>query len=199
MSAPATSALAMSPEYCSPPSPITGTPAGAQARAASKIAVTWGTPTPATTRVVQIEPGPTPTFTASTPASTSACAPGPRGDVAADDLHVGGRGVGLEPADHVQQQPGVAVRGVGDEHVDPGLDQGSSRAPRRRRRSRSRAPTRSRPSSSLVASGYFSVFTKSLTVIRPVRRPCGSTSGSFSILCLARMAAASSAAIPPER
>ena len=33
-SAPATSALAMSPEYCSPPSPITGTPAARQARAA---------------------------------------------------------------------------------------------------------------------------------------------------------------------
>ena len=39
------------------------------------MAVTWGTPTPATTRVVQIEPGPTPTLTASTPASTSAWAP----------------------------------------------------------------------------------------------------------------------------
>ena len=35
MSAPATSALAMSPEYCSPPSPITGTPAARHARAAS--------------------------------------------------------------------------------------------------------------------------------------------------------------------
>ena len=58
MSAPATIALAMSPEYCRPPSPMTGTPAGRQARAASMIAVTCGTPTPATTRVVQIEPGP---------------------------------------------------------------------------------------------------------------------------------------------
>ena len=58
VSAPATIALAMSPEYCMPPSPITGTPAGRQARAASMIAVTCGTPTPATTRVVQIEPGP---------------------------------------------------------------------------------------------------------------------------------------------
>jgi len=36
------------------------------------MAVTWGTPTPATTRVVQIEPGPTPTLTASAPASMSA-------------------------------------------------------------------------------------------------------------------------------
>ena len=74
-SAPATSALAMSPEYCSPPSAMTGTPAGSHACNALWPAVTWGTPTPATTRVVQIEPGPTPTLTASAPASTSACAP----------------------------------------------------------------------------------------------------------------------------
>lgn len=75
VSAPATSALAMSPEYCRSPSPISGTPAGPQALALSWIAVTCGTPTPATTRVVQMEPGPTPTLTASAPASTSACAP----------------------------------------------------------------------------------------------------------------------------
>ena len=34
-SAPAAIALAMSPEYCRPPSPITGTPAGRHASAAS--------------------------------------------------------------------------------------------------------------------------------------------------------------------
>ena len=34
-----------------------------------------GTPTPVTTRVVQIEPGPMPTFTASAPASISALVP----------------------------------------------------------------------------------------------------------------------------
>ena len=57
---------------CMPPSPMTGTPADRHARLASMIAVTCGTPTPATTRVVQIEPGPTPTFTASTPRTTCA-------------------------------------------------------------------------------------------------------------------------------
>src|ERR1700757_5386802 len=70
--APAASALAMSPEYCSPPSAITGTPAGPHTATASRIAVICGAPTPATTRVVQIDPGPTPTFTASAPASTRA-------------------------------------------------------------------------------------------------------------------------------
>ncbi len=47
-----------------------------------------------------------------------------------------------------------------------------------------------------MAFGYFSAFTKSLTVISPASRPCESTSGSFSILCLASSAAASSVPIP---
>ena len=58
-----------------PPSAITGTPAFCAAFAASITAVSCGTPTPATIRVVQIEPGPMPTFTASAPASISALAP----------------------------------------------------------------------------------------------------------------------------
>ncbi len=74
-SAPATMALAMSPEYCRPPSAMTGTPAGLQACAAAWTAVICGAPTPVTMRVVQIEPGPTPTLTASGAASTNACAP----------------------------------------------------------------------------------------------------------------------------
>jgi hypothetical protein len=41
----------------------------------SAIAVICGTPTPATTRVVQIEPGPMPTLTACAPASISALVP----------------------------------------------------------------------------------------------------------------------------
>ena len=41
------------------------------------IAVICGTPIPATTRVVQIEPGPIPTFTASAPASIRALAAAP--------------------------------------------------------------------------------------------------------------------------
>ncbi len=47
-------------------------PALTHALWASMIAVICGTPTPATTRVVQIDPGPTPTFTASAPALISA-------------------------------------------------------------------------------------------------------------------------------
>ena len=43
--------------------------------AASIMAVSCGTPAPATILVVQIEPGPIPTFTASAPASANAFAP----------------------------------------------------------------------------------------------------------------------------
>src|SRR5215472_12847126 len=65
----------MSPEVRMPPSAIAGTPASRQAAAHSSTAVNCGTPTPATTRVVQIEPGPMPIFTPSAPASITASAP----------------------------------------------------------------------------------------------------------------------------
>ena len=51
-----------------PPSPIRGTPVPLRASATLEMAMIWGTPTPATIRVVQMEPGPIPTFTASAPA-----------------------------------------------------------------------------------------------------------------------------------
>ncbi len=71
-SAPAAIALAMSPEKRMPPSAIIGTPVPSSALATLSIALICGTPTPATMRVVQIEPGPMPTLTPSAPASTSA-------------------------------------------------------------------------------------------------------------------------------
>ena len=74
-SAPAASALARSPEYLMPPSAITGVLAFFAASTASMMAVSCGTPTPATIRVVQIEPGPMPTLMESAPASISAWAP----------------------------------------------------------------------------------------------------------------------------
>jgi hypothetical protein len=55
-----------------PPSAMTTWPVRSAASAQSMIAVICGTPTPATIRVVQIEPGPIPTLTASAPASISA-------------------------------------------------------------------------------------------------------------------------------
>ena len=58
-----------------PPSAMIGTSCACAARAQSVIAVIIGTPMPATMRVVQIEPAPMPTFTASTPWSISAFVP----------------------------------------------------------------------------------------------------------------------------
>src|SRR3954467_8010967 len=75
--APAAIAFTASPEYLMPPSEMQGTPKREAARAQTSTAVICGTPTPATTRVVQMLPGPMPTFTASTPASQSAAAPSP--------------------------------------------------------------------------------------------------------------------------
>src|ERR1700686_619293 len=65
----------MSPENLMPPSAITGTSVPSAARAASMIAVIWGTPAPVTTRVVQIDPGPMPTFNPSIPSAIKSLAP----------------------------------------------------------------------------------------------------------------------------
>ncbi|GIR38200.1 MAG: hypothetical protein CM15mP49_35850 [Actinomycetota bacterium] len=64
-SAPAAIAFAISPDVLIPPSAITGIGISL----AEKMAVSCGTPTPATKRVVQTPPGPTPTLIASAPAS----------------------------------------------------------------------------------------------------------------------------------
>ena len=74
-SAPAAMALATSPLNLMPPSAMQVIPASRQARLASTTAVIWGMPAPVTMRVVQMEPGPMPTFTASAPASARSLAP----------------------------------------------------------------------------------------------------------------------------
>ena len=75
--APATKALTISPLYLIPPSAIIGTPLPLTAAEASIMALSCGTPIPAIIRVVQILPGPTPTFMPSTPVSNSALAAAP--------------------------------------------------------------------------------------------------------------------------
>ena len=85
------------------------------------IAVSCGTPTPATMRVVQIEPGPMPTLTASAPASISALAPSRGGDVAGD--HLDAVRQLLDARHRVEHALRVAVRGVDDDEIDLGVDQ----------------------------------------------------------------------------
>src|ERR1700722_12172270 len=167
--APAASALAMSPEYCSPPSAITGTPTGPQTATASRIAVICGAPTPATTRVVQIEPGPTPTLTASAPASTSAAA----ADLVATlppttSIRSPTSALSLPTMSSTNRLCACAVSTTRTSTPAStsvmARTQASSPIP-------TAAPTSNRPSQSLVASGCCSVLTKSLTVISPVSRP----------------------------
>ena len=92
VSAPAAIAFATSPDEVMPPSAITGTPCVAgDAGASSYTAVTCGTPTPATTRVVQTLPGPIPTFNGIDARVDQRLGRGRRGDVAGDQLARRGR------------------------------------------------------------------------------------------------------------
>ena len=85
------------------------------------MAVSCGTPTPATMRVVQIEPGPMPTLIASAPASISACAPSDGRDIAGDDLHCIRHA--LDAVDRGQHVLGMTVRRVDDDEIDTSGDQ----------------------------------------------------------------------------
>ena len=147
-------------------------PASRAARDASYTAVTCGTPTPATTRVVQIEPGPTPTLTASAPASMSACAPSRVATLPPMTSMWANARVGLEPADDVEHARGVAVGRVDDEDVDARVAQRVGALPRVAEEADRRADAQA-ARSSFVAWGYFSLLSKSLTVMSPARRAVG--------------------------
>ena len=120
-SAPAAIALARSPEYLMPPSAITGVPVCCAASTASVIAVSCGTPTPAITRVVQIEPGPMPTLMAVGTGIDQRLGAFGGGDVAGHDLH--GVRHALDAADGIEHAPRMAVGGVDDDQIDAGFDQ----------------------------------------------------------------------------
>ena len=120
VSAPAAIALAMSPEYCTPPSPIT--------RHAGRLARLRGLVDGGDLRHADAghdpgradRAGPTPTLTASAPASIRACAPAL---VATLPPMTSTRELALTCGDHVEHACGVAVRGVHDEEVNARLDQ----------------------------------------------------------------------------
>ena len=104
-----------------PPSAITGVPVFRAAATASMMAVSCGTPTPATMRVVQIEPGPMPTLMASAPASISALAPSAVAILPATTCTRVGQP--LDARDRGEHVLGMAMRGVDHHEVDAGLDQ----------------------------------------------------------------------------
>ena len=130
------------------------------------MAVIWGTPTPATILVVQIEPGPTPILTASQPASIRASHPSSVAMFPADEL--GSLESALDVPYRLYNVSRVAVGSVDDddiaacleEGVDPCFPVGSDPTA---------APTRSRPRESLQAPGYLMTFSMSFMVMRPFR------------------------------
>ena len=177
-----------------PPSAITGTSCRAAACAHSWIAVICGTPTPATTRVVQIEPGPTPDLDAVRAERRSALRRPRR--VAMLPAMTRPRSASLSLRTMVMTFSRVAVGRVDDEHVDARLDQRGRRArvrPGRRRRRRRRAGGRASPWS---RSGARCFLAMSFTVISPRRLPSASTTGSFSILLRCRISSACSSVVP---
>ena len=120
--APAAIALARSPEYLMPPSAIAGTSAAAHASTHSMIAVSCGTPTPATIRVVQIEPGPNSDLHGVGAGIDQRLCAICRRDIAGHHL-----GDVAQPAhlfDCRQDAFGMAVRGIDDQHVHAGVEQG---------------------------------------------------------------------------
>ena len=138
-----------------------------------------------------MDPGPTPTLTASTPASISACAPSRVATlppIISTPLNAGSAfslaiisSISLAwpwAVSTTSTSTPASTKAVQRCHASP--------------KNPTAAATRNRPWLSFVASGYCSVLTKSLTVIRPVSFPSPSTSGSFSILFAARILCASS-------
>ena len=166
-SAPAAIAFAMSPDERIPPSATIGTPCPASAWAASNTAVTCGTPTPATTRVVQIDPGPgralqrrRPRRRARAPRRPSRrCRRSPRSSCAPLIRRTTSRTPCEWP-----WAVSTTSRSTSDSTSAAARSSASFPTP-------TAAPTRSRPCSSFVASGYLIRFEMSLTVMSPLSRP----------------------------
>ncbi len=166
-SAPAAIALARSPEKRMPPSAIAGTPLAWQTWTVFSRAVSCGTPTPATMRVVQIEPGPMPTLTASAPASTSACAPSPVAMLPAiTSVRLDMRLICPTTSSTPWEWPcavsttmmSASASSSASARFMPSLPTPVA------------AATRRRPCSSLQAFGWALAFSMSFTVIRPTQR-----------------------------
>ncbi len=119
--APAASALARSPEYLMPPSAITGTSASSATATASMMAVSCGTPTPATTRGGADRAGADADLDRIGAGIDERASALGGGDIAGDDLHAVGELLDL--LDGVEHALRVAVRGVDDDQVDAGIDQ----------------------------------------------------------------------------
>ena len=151
-----------------PPSAMAGTPPSRAAAAHSITAVNCGTPTPATTRVVQMEPGPMPIFTASAPAPTSAATPSGVATLPATTCTAFDMRLMRSIAASTPPEWPCAVS-----TTTTSTSAATSASTRRRPSSPTpvAAATRSRPSASFTAFGLACALSMSLTVIRPTQRP----------------------------
>ena len=119
--APAARASATSRGWRTPPSAHTCLPSSRAAAAHSSTAENWGRPTAVIIRVVHMAPGPTPTLTMSAPASMRSRVPCAETTLPGDDGHAGVEGPhGPQRLEHLLL---VAVGGVDDEDVGPGIEQ----------------------------------------------------------------------------
>src|SRR5881409_835564 len=191
--APAAIALVTSPEYLIPPSEMIGTSALAAAAAHSATAVNCGTPAPATIRVVQMEPGPTPTLIASAPASirsrTASCV----ATLPATTSTSGKRPFNARTVSSTAWlwPCAVSTTTTSAPALTSSATRSSASSP-----TPTAAPTRRHPCSSLHASGYWIRLAMSLIVIRPLSSKRSLTTRSFSIRCWCRISRALSSDVP---
>ena len=156
-------------------------------------AVSCGTPTPATMRVVQIEPGPTPIFTAEAPASMSASVPSA---VATLPPTIGRSRQVRRSSATVSSTDAEWPWAVSTTTTSTPASTSACARSSRSGPTPIAAPQRSRPIGSFDAVGKRSLFSMSLIVMSPRRSPCSSTTRSFSIRCLWRSSRARSIVVP---
>ncbi len=157
------------------------------------MAVIWGTPIPAITRVVQIEPGPIPTFIIEAPASIRSRVPS---------------AVATFPAMMVRSGYCSLIRLTvlriliwcpcaesSTTTSTPALTSAAVRSITSLE-TPTAAPTSNRPCASFAEFGNWMAFSMSLIVIKPFSSLCSSTKGSFSILCCWRITSACSNVVP---
>ncbi len=136
------------------------------ALAASMMAVSCGTPAPVTTRVVQMEPGPIPTFSPSMPSEISSFAPSYVATFPATSCISGKRRrIALIASITRSEWPCAVSMASTSAFV---FDISTARS-RKSPVAPTAAPTRNRPCSSFAARGYSSFFWMSLTVIKPFK------------------------------
>ena len=176
-----------------PPSAITGTPRWRARRVVCQMADSWGIPAPLITRVVQIDPAPTPTLMASAPASASASTPS---SVTTLPAITAARATPPLIRSMALITPAEWPWAVSMATTSTPIATSASTRSSRSSPTPTAAAQRSRPASSREALGNSWRFWMSLTVISPASRPASSTSGSFSMRWRWRIALASSSVVP---